>query len=197
MLDTERTLLEAALRVFSRYGVKRTSMSDLCEEAGVSRQTFYNNYRNKDDILRALIRAYTENALEEIAEGRRTRTALGDLLDLVFDRMVVAGYDTVARMPNAADFVDGVHATGQDELEASCERFTEVIAGILAPHAADLAEVGMDVADLADFVQRSAKAAGRYARDRDHLLTQLATLRQLCVAAASGVQGATADRGNR
>lgn len=196
MLDTERTLLDAALRVFSRYGVKRTSMSDLCEEAGVSRQTFYNNYRNKDDILRALIRAYTENALEEIAEGRRTRTALADLLDLVFDRMVVAGYDTVAQMPNAEDFVDGVHATGQDELAAAGERFTEVIADILTPYTAALSGAGMDVAGLADFVQRSAKAAGRNARDRDHLLSQLATLRQLCVAAASGAQGAIADRGN-
>lgn len=51
MNQTEQALLDAAMRVFSRYGVKRSSMSDLCEEAGVSRQTFYNNFRNKDDIL--------------------------------------------------------------------------------------------------------------------------------------------------
>ena len=46
--------------MFSRYGVKRTSMVDLAQEAGVSRQTLYNVFRNKDDVLRALIRAYTE-----------------------------------------------------------------------------------------------------------------------------------------
>lgn len=187
MNDTEQALLDAALRVFSRYGVKRTSMSDLCQEAGVSRQTFYNNFQNKNDILRALIRTYTERALMEIAKGRNTCNGLGEQLDLVFDQMVLKGYDIVAAMPNAEDFVDGMHASSQEEMEASAERFRKEIADILSSHAAPLARVGLAVHDVADFVQRAAKAAGRHARDRQHLLTQLATLRQLCVAAASGI----------
>ena len=65
-----------------------------------------------------------------------------------------------------------------------------VAAGLLhllfaAPHAAALCAAGLTPPDLADFVQRAAKAAARNARDRDHLLTQLATLRQLCIAAAT------------
>ena len=82
MNETEQALLDAAMRVFSRYGVKRSSMSDLCEEAGVSRQTFYNNFRNKDDILRALIRSYTERALAGIEAGRGSCQTLGAQLDL-------------------------------------------------------------------------------------------------------------------
>ncbi|SDB45349.1 transcriptional regulator, TetR family [Bauldia litoralis] len=35
-------------------------MGDLAKEAGVGRQTLYNVFRNKDDVLGALIRAYTE-----------------------------------------------------------------------------------------------------------------------------------------
>jgi len=187
MDDTEKALLDAALRAFSRYGVKRTSMSDLCQEAEVSRQTFYNKFHNKNDILQALIRAYTEDALARIAEQRGACSGLGDLLDLVFARMVVDGYDMVSEMPNAEDFVDGVHAGARDEMEASGERFRALIADILTPFSATLGKAGLAVPELADFLQRAAKAAGRNARDRDHLLTQLATLRQLCVAAATGV----------
>ncbi|TNF21105.1 MAG: TetR/AcrR family transcriptional regulator [Rhodobacteraceae bacterium] len=185
MSDTETALLDAALRVFSRYGVKRTSMSDLCQEAGVSRQTFYNTFRNKDDILRALIRRYAENALDEIAAGSAAAPDLGARLDLVFDRMVVAGFDFVASMPNAEDFVDGVHAGTRDEMDQAGARFRAVIAEMLGPHQAALSQHGLTARDLADCVQRAAKAAGRHARDRDHLLTQLATLRQLCVTAAT------------
>lgn len=185
MNDTEQTLLDAALRVFSRYGVKRASLSDLCQEAGVSRQTFYNNYQNKDDILCALIRAYTENALMEIARGRSACTGLGEQLDLVFEQLVLKGYDIVAAMPNAEDFVNGVYASCREEQEVSGDRFREMIADMLSPHAAALAGAGLETSRLADFIQRAAKAAGRHARDRDHLLAQLATLRRLCVAAAA------------
>ncbi|WP_424930283.1 TetR/AcrR family transcriptional regulator [Amaricoccus tamworthensis] len=189
MNETERALLDAALRVFSRYGVKRSSMSDLCEEAGVSRQTFYNNFRNKDDILRALIRSYTERALNGIEAGRQTRENLGDLLDLVFEQTVVAGYDMVAAMPNAEDFVDGVHASSRDGMEAAHERFREVITDILSPYTAELNEAGIDVIALSEFVQRASKSAGLNARDRNHLFTQLSTLRQLCLAAAGPSNG--------
>lgn len=184
MNETEQALLDAAMRVFSRYGVKRSSMSDLCEEAGVSRQTFYNNFRNKDDILRALIRSYTERALAGIEAGRAEGHTLGEQLDLVFAQTVVPGFDLVAAMPNAEDFIDGVHSSSKGEIEAAHARFREVIADILTPHAAALNASGITVPALADLVQRASKAAGLHAQDRDHLFTQLATLRQLCLAAA-------------
>lgn len=189
MNETEQALLDAAMRVFSRYGVKRSSMSDLCEEAGVSRQTFYNNFRNKDDILRALIRSYTERALAGIEAGRGSCQTLGAQLDLVFEQTVVPGFDMVAAMPNAEDFVDGVHCSSKEAIETAHAQFREVIADILAPHAAALEASGITVPALADLVQRASTAAGLNARDRDHLFTQLATLRQLCLAAAGQPDG--------
>ncbi|EAQ02119.1 hypothetical protein OB2597_20881 [Pseudooceanicola batsensis HTCC2597] len=159
-------------------------MSDLCEEAGVSRQTFYNNFRNKDDILRALIRSFSERALAGIEAGRGPHDTLGDLLDLVFEQTVVAGFDMVTAMPNSEDFVDGVHASSKEGMDAAHERFRGVIEDILSPYAPALNEAGIDVTALSDFVQRASKAAGLNACDRDHLFTQLATLRQLCLVAA-------------
>ena len=39
------------IEVFSNYGFRKTSMSDLAEAAGVSRQTLYNRFKSKEDIL--------------------------------------------------------------------------------------------------------------------------------------------------
>lgn len=184
MSELETTILDAAMHVFSRYGVQRSSMVDLCKEAGVSRQTLYNRFRNKDDVVRGLIGRYTDLAIAEIRDELDRTPALDDRLELIFDRMVLRGYDTIQAMPNAEDFIEGVNATSQDALEHSAERFRVVIAEVLAPYAPQLAATGHDLGDLSACLQRSAKCAGMQAQDRAQLLTHLTTLRQLCLTAA-------------
>ncbi|MGJ8558513.1 MAG: TetR/AcrR family transcriptional regulator, partial [Sulfitobacter geojensis] len=95
MNELETTILDAATHVFSRYGVQRSSMVDLCKEAGVSRQTLYNRFRNKDDVLRGLIGRYTDLAIAEIRSELDRTPDIGDRLDLIFDRMVLRGFDTI------------------------------------------------------------------------------------------------------
>ncbi|WP_411819409.1 TetR/AcrR family transcriptional regulator [Hyphococcus formosus] len=183
MTKTEKDILEAAVQVFSRYGVKRTSMGDLAQEAGVSRQTLYNTFKNKDDVLKGLIRNYTDEALRDIEAGLKSAQDIGEQLDILFDKMVVAGFDLVKEMPNAQDLIDGFNAAGMEELDASAEKFRRVIERMFIPHESALARADLAAPDLSDFVQRSAKAAGRTARDKDHLMRQLKTLKQLCLSA--------------
>lgn len=45
----------AALRLFARYGYKRTSMDDIAREAGVARATLYLHFKGKDDVFRAML----------------------------------------------------------------------------------------------------------------------------------------------
>ena len=43
-------ILETAMRVFLRYGFKKTSMDDLARAAGLSRQGLYLHYRTKEEL---------------------------------------------------------------------------------------------------------------------------------------------------
>ncbi len=185
MIKTENNILNAAMRMFSRYGVKRTSMADLAQEAGISRQTLYNAYKNKDEVLRALIRAFASAALADSTKALRNVHDLGGQLDIVLHNLTVTGFDLVAQMPNAQDLIDGFNASGKAEMDAAAETFRLLIADLLKPHHAALARNGLDADALADFVQHAAKAMGRTARDRAHLLQQLHSLRQLCLAATA------------
>lgn len=45
----------AALRLFARYGYKRTSMDDIAREAGIARATLYLHFKGKDDVFRAML----------------------------------------------------------------------------------------------------------------------------------------------
>lgn len=184
MSERENDILEAALRVFSRYGVKRASMADLAKEAGISRQTLYKTFRSKDDVLRAQIRAYTDSMIAQIEKELAKTEGLSAQLDVIFDKMTVAGFELVRATPNAQDLQDGFDEGSREELEISAQRHQAIITNVLLPFEAALNDAGTSPKSLAEFVQRSARAAKGYAKDRKHLLQQLDTLKQLCLRAA-------------
>lgn len=47
---TERQILNAALRVFSRDGISRSRIADIAAEAGISTSTLYEYYKSKEDL---------------------------------------------------------------------------------------------------------------------------------------------------
>lgn len=51
----KRVLLEAALEVFARHGYRKTSMEDVAQTAGVSRQGLYLHFPTKEDLFRAAV----------------------------------------------------------------------------------------------------------------------------------------------
>lgn len=179
MNDRDKNILDAAMRTFSRYGVKRTSMNDLAQEAGISRQTLYNAYPNKDEVLRALIRVYSEKSLAEAIVATEQTSDLGVQLDIVFSKMVVEPYDILSKSENAQDILDGMNETSIEELEFAAEQFRALIERLLLPHMDALKNLQLSVRSVSDFVQKSAKAAKNAARDRDHLLQQLDVLKRM------------------
>jgi len=69
-------ILEAAMRVFLRYGFKKTSMDDLARAAGLSRQGLYLHYRTKEELFRAAVAAQTESlrAARKVALAREDQS---------------------------------------------------------------------------------------------------------------------------
>ncbi len=45
-----RKLVQTARDLFFRYGIKRVTIEEICQKAGVSRMMFYRYFRNKDAI---------------------------------------------------------------------------------------------------------------------------------------------------
>jgi AcrR family transcriptional regulator len=97
MLDRDQHIVSAAVSVFARYGVSKTTMNDIAVEAGVSRQTLYNAFPGKTELLRAAVRMEMARSLEEISVDWAGTTDLGARIDSYFpgrpDRVVRCRHD--------------------------------------------------------------------------------------------------------
>ena len=186
MEDREKKIIEAAISVFSRYGVKRTTMNDIAGEAGIVRQTLYNAYSNKDDVLRATIRHYTEQSLAAIeAEGADAAT-LGDALDIVFGYLAVQPFEQLNASPHAEDIISGFNTAARDEISIAHERYRGAIEHALAPHEEQIRASGLSPSQLAELIQISATSFKQNAKDKAHLLELLTSLKVLVLAVADG-----------
>ena len=177
MDDRHAYIIEAAKGLFLRYGVKRTGMNDIAEAAGISRQTLYKAFANKDEVLQATIRSLADKVVLDIEAGLGKAEGLGEQLDVIFKHTVIEHYDFLQSSPNAEDIIAGVSASSQEELEAGAQRNTEIIVGVLEPFSGSIAKCDLTVGQYADFVQRSATAAKYSAKSKKHLLELLAALR--------------------
>src|SRR5215470_11857943 len=54
--ETRARILEAAVELFGEVGFDATKVADVCERADVARQTFFNHFPTKGDLLAELYR---------------------------------------------------------------------------------------------------------------------------------------------
>ena len=176
MGDKQDVIIDAAIGVFSRYGVKRTTMHDIATEAAVSRQTLYHYYASKDAVLRATIRYMTRTTVAQIEAEWAEATTLGEKLGSLFRHVVVLPFEHMQAMPHAGDLVRGFNAAGKEEIARAQDQYRLMIEWALIPHEHTMQGNGLNAHQLADYVCCSAVAVRHDARDRTHLLELLGSL---------------------
>ena len=143
------SILDAAARVFLRYGLKKTSMEDLARAAGLSRQGLYLHFKSKEAIFEAAVLRLVGAAR---AEGR---DALADEEKSIEERLL-------------GGFV-GVHGHAVEHMTELLEAATALV----GPALAELEQAFL--ADVARVLRASGvaarwKSAGISARDlAEHL----------------------------
>lgn len=83
---TRAAILEAAGRVLLARGIARTSLSEIAEEAGVTRGAIYWHFTRKDVLLRTLWESLLreQTVFFQAADGREESDPLGFLVEQLF-----------------------------------------------------------------------------------------------------------------
>lgn len=122
-IDKRRAILGAAFEVFSHRGYEQASVQDIAAEAGISKQTVYNHFQDKQSVFTETMAATADAVLADNLEaverlrnpGPDLRAALTEtalrLLEICCDPRSCAlrslTYAQVARFPDLIDLVQG------------------------------------------------------------------------------------------
>jgi AcrR family transcriptional regulator len=61
-------IMDAAMALFWKYGISKTTVEEICEKAGVSKMTFYRKFENKIDVAEKVLVRLAEKGLAEYRE---------------------------------------------------------------------------------------------------------------------------------
>lgn len=177
MDEKEARLVGAAIEVFSRYGLRRTTMGDIAEHAGVSRQTLYASFASKQDIMVAAVTHLAANTTRAIKADWQKATSIGDKLDIYFEHAIVAYFEQIRAMPDSNELLTGTSGPGFEQFHALEATKIAALAEQFAPFGKQLEASGTTTDDLADLVFHASANFKYVATDEAHLRRLLASLK--------------------
>lgn len=92
--EQRRAILDASVELFRQQGSKAVSISQICQQAGISRPTFYRCFADKDALVMALYDTSVTQPVEAImlrglsgagGDAGKVKAALDELFDTIFD----------------------------------------------------------------------------------------------------------------
>jgi AcrR family transcriptional regulator len=191
-------ILDAAMRVFRRYGFRRSSIEQAAEEAGLTRQALYHHFSSKEALFRGAIERLYEQALAaEAAAAKAAEEADRDLADVVVAEISARLGVLLAELegsPHLEELFSEHLAQARDLYQTYSTRFGDEVAATIARvcRARKLKLVGgVTVEELARCVEMAihgTKSAYPSMQPADAFLKQLAMMLRMLIAGAMAPQ---------
>lgn len=110
--------------------------------SAASTSTVYNQFDDKDDLLRTAIRLYADTSLAVTESRCGGLSGLGDKLDVVFERLVVYPWDRIQVTPHGNEFLTGFRKAACQEIALANLRYSAMLETMLEPCAAPCQTTG-------------------------------------------------------
>jgi AcrR family transcriptional regulator len=185
LTDTEIRIINAAIDVILRYGPRKTTMNDIAEAAGLTRQTVYASFGNKDGVLAETVRFIGRRHLSQVAVAWEYCPNLAEKLQ-AYARIVVLDRDDEANgEEDPQELVSDYNAAGRAAYLEVRDRHAQQWAEQLAPCAEALESVGLTPYRLASFIVTTSLNLKKAEDDRSLLRDQLSVMNASVLALAS------------
>jgi TetR/AcrR family transcriptional repressor of nem operon len=132
--ETRARVLESAMAIVNRKGLRNTSMQDIIDETGVKKGNLYFHFSGKDDLGLSIIREAAERYFEYLSKSLSSKDPLGKIRNIL---------EAVLRFHRRRGFVGGC-IFGNTALEMGdtdgeytvlvkeiFERWVRILAGLL------------------------------------------------------------------
>lgn len=153
-LERPRAILDAATGVFLRYGFRKTSMEDIAQAAGLSRQGLYLHFASKELIFKATLQHIVTQTFAAVRAAVDPRgLELEERLLGAFEALHGYGFAT-ASLAHMNELLETARALGGDLVPELEKNFIALLTDLLAETgvAARWAAKGVTAKQLAELL---------------------------------------------
>ncbi|WND01563.1 TetR/AcrR family transcriptional regulator [Temperatibacter marinus] len=131
-----QSILDAASDLFMENGFDGTSMDEVAKRAGVSKQTVYSHFSNKEKLFSAsitsVINQYFPDSVFEVSDGHEVESDLNHLCEIFLHLFVSEDAICMFRLLAAAASLDGENKLATLFWEAGPEVMLQKLAGFMS-----------------------------------------------------------------
>ncbi|HUA35286.1 MAG TPA: TetR/AcrR family transcriptional regulator [Candidatus Binataceae bacterium] len=153
-------ILDAAQKLFSRYGYRRTSIDDIAREAEIAKGTVYLSFKSKEEIFRALCESMCVRVQAEAARASAMEAPIERRLAAILEAKYGFYFDLVQRSPHAAELMDSKNRLSEDIFTPADRKYAKTLRDTIETAARrgeiDPARAGLDAAGVAELLSASA-----------------------------------------
>lgn len=192
--QSQDRILDAAMRVFRHHGFRRSSLEQVAEEAGLTRQALYHHFSSKEALFRGAIeRLYRQALAAEAAAAEAAEAAGGDVAGVIVAEIgarLGVLFTALKGSPHLEELYSEHLTQARDLYQTYSGRFGDAVAATIARvcRARKLKLAGgVTVEELARCVEMAihgTKSAYPSMQPSDAFLKQLATMVRMLVAGA-------------
>jgi AcrR family transcriptional regulator len=153
-------ILEAATRLFARYGYRRTAMDDIAREAGVAKGTVYLYFDSKEAVYQAVQARDAAEVLARCDKALATPGAFRDRLYGLLDSMFGLFFERYGASEHAAELKALLSTIGRAAMETLSneyrQRFVALLQGAEKAGEIDLRAAGLAAGTVAQMAKAAA-----------------------------------------
>jgi len=177
MNDKNQMIVTSATNMFARYGYSKTTMGDIASEAGVARQTVYNAFPGKEEILRAVVRQAGEDTYVSVLDAWANAESVDEKLAAFHTHGPLKWFEAIRAAPDWAELMDGMHKAASEEMSAFDLKWRNALAEMLRADAPECADAARKNDEIIDFFYASSLNAKYGVQDITHLRSRLKTIK--------------------
>lgn len=126
-------ILVAASRVFTQFGYRLTSMTQVAEQAGISRQALYLAFPSKQELFRAVVERNHEVELAEIRVVLSRLSSSAEKLMAALDAWFVRTNEQAVSLPLATELTADAFEFANQATNNATKEFEVIVARVIEP----------------------------------------------------------------
>ena len=180
-------ILEAAQKLFSQYGYRRTSIDDIAREAEIAKGTVYLSFKSKEEIFRALCESLSARVQAEAARASMMEAPIEERLAAILEAKYGFYFELVKSSPHAAELMDSKNRLSEDIFTPADRKYAKTLRDTIEAAARrgeiDPGRASLDAAGVADLLLASATGIEKTANAPATFHRRLRDLARMTVAA--------------